>query len=64
MATGKLYLQSVTCATGIEWVVRADDVHHQNKYMFELLSANSAAIGMGGLSIVANSQQHCYSRQV
>ena len=45
MATGKLYLQSVTCATGIEWMVHADDVHHQNKYVFELLSANSAAIG-------------------
>ena len=61
MATGKLYLHSVTCATGIEWVVHADDVHHQKKYTFELLSANSAAIGR---AFYSNSQQDCYFRQV
>ena len=34
----------VTCATGIQWVEEANDVHVHNKYTFELLSANSAAI--------------------
>ena len=38
-----LYLQTVTCETGIEQVVHADDVHVE-KQTFELLSANSAAI--------------------
>ena len=45
MAVGKLKLQSVTCATGIERVVHADDVHVHNKYTTELLSTNSAEIG-------------------
>ena len=45
MTVGKLKLQSVTCATGIERVVHADDVHVHNKYSTELLSTNSVAIG-------------------
>jgi len=44
MASRKIELQRVTCETGIEQVVNADNAHVQ-KYTFELLFANSAAIG-------------------